>query len=264
MIRWMVLCLGLTLSPLRAEVLPGADAPDLRQAVEAWRAGEEAVALPALALLAGQGNDAARLMLSQIDTGPAYGGAWLAAQDRAARIALMRQPGGISGQSWLDAAGGDLAATWRRLLSADAGPEVVLDFARMGEARAATFAARTLARRQTPGLGTALTAAPDLPAYLARFAGGTWRPEADDPGFLPLTATCTAICGAEAPACTSAMAEALRGDLHMAGPPVAALIPVQDWAQSPVGQAAALRLVALSGWRGEGPACLATALAPLR
>lgn len=264
MIRWACVALVLTLSPLRAEVLPGAAEPALQGAVTQWLAGQEAQALPALADLARAGNHAARLMLSQIDTGPAYGGAWLAAQDRPARIALMRQPGGLSGQSWLDAAEGELAATWRALLETGAGPEVVLAFARMGEARAATFAARTLTRRQVPGLGAALAAAPDLPAYLARFAGDIRMMLPDDPGLLPLTATCTAICGAEAPACTSAMTEALQGDGHMAGPPVAALIRIEDWSESPVGQAATLRLVALSGWRGAAPACLATALAPLR
>ena len=264
MIRRACVALVLMLSPLRAEVLPGAVEPALQGAVTQWLAGQEAQALPALADLARAGNDAARLMLSQIDTGPAYGGAWLAAQDRPARVALMRQPGGLSGQSWLDVAEGELAATWRALLDTGAGPEVVLAFARLGEVRAATFAARTLARRQVPGLGAALAAAPDLPAYLARFAGDIRVMPSDDPGLLPLTATCTQVCGAEAPACISAMAEALQGDLHMAGPPVAALIPVEDWAESPVGQAAALRLVARSGWRGGAPACLATALAPLR
>lgn len=261
MIRVLCLVLGLLGTPALAQG-SGPDAPPMQAAVAQWLAGDEAEALPALARLAQGGDDAARLLLALIDMTAAYQGDWLGGLDRTARIALMRRPGGLSGQSWLDIATGPVAQAWRDLLDTSAGPGVVLAFAALGEDRAAVFAARTLHRRQNRDLAQAM-AAPDVPAYLRRFAGGGDMPPPDDGPWAVIDTACATHCPGEAEACRKAVSTALHGDIAMAGSPAAPIIAPDEWAASAKGQAALLRLIATSGWRGDGPACLQTALAGL-
>lgn len=265
MIRLLCVALSLSLASGAATAqdaqIDGADAPALRAAVALWLAGAEEAALPALAEEARSGNSAAQVMLGLIDMTAAYQGEWLGELDRAGRIALMRRPGGISGESWLGQAEGALAETWRRLLDVSSGPEVVTDFAAIGEPRAAVFAARTLKRRQNRDLAEAMLAT-GVPDYLAKFGGAVRHPADDDPAWSPITATCDAICaGAPATACRAAVGAALGGDLHLAGPPASQIVAPTDWAQSAMAQSSLLRMVSHSGWRGEeGPACLTAAL----
>lgn len=145
-------------------------------AITAWLAGDEATALPALAALASRGNAAAAIQLGLIDSIPAYQGDWLASLPRDGRIAVLRAPGGISGRNWLlEAAETEpLAQVWLRLWDGDASVEVVRDFARLGELRAAHMAARQLFLRQKRSFG-ALAEDPDFPPSLMPLAILDWQ-----------------------------------------------------------------------------------------
>lgn len=162
---------GLAAGSMQAAPVAGQDDPAYAEAVDAWLAGDEERGLRGLAGLAGRGNAAARILLALIDTTPAYQGPWLAGQSRADRIAVMRAPGGLSGQNWMLAAAATepLAQAWLRLWDTQAPAEVVLDFARMGEGRAARMAARQLFMRERRGFG-AISADPDYPADLIALA----------------------------------------------------------------------------------------------
>lgn len=102
MLRLLLLLLVVAL-PLRAEV-PGQGDPAFSAALESWLKGEDAAALPAFAALAREGNAAAQLFLGQVEAATHLHAPVTATLSRAERIALLRQPGGISGESWLKAA----------------------------------------------------------------------------------------------------------------------------------------------------------------
>lgn len=254
---------------VHAEV-PGASDPGFRTAEQVWLSGDEAAGLTALSVLAKGGNTAARLLLGQTDATPALQGPWLAGQTRAARIALLRAPGGLSGTGWMKAlAGSDpLAAIWARLWRGDTEVSVVLEFARAGEPRLARLAAMTLARRQQHGFAEAATD-PDYPAALRAFASreaedlppgdpqrevlgeavlpanvADWAltaPEGD-----PLVALCEVACPEVAAACRAEAYTALGGywRLMALGSPVEALIPSAEFNRSPMGMAVTARQLA--------------------
>lgn len=169
------LCLWLmTLVPAHAaHSLPiaGQDDPAFADALNLWLDGHEAVALPRLATLANQDNHAAQILLGLIDTTPILQADWLAAQPRAARLALLRAPGGLSGRNWMRMAAKTepLAQDWLRLWSGDADIQVMLDLSHKGEARAARLAAKTLALRERTGFG-AVAAHPDFPSLVRGLA----------------------------------------------------------------------------------------------
>ena len=146
-----------------AAVLPHASAAemlDFEQALDVWLADDEATALPALARLAADGDQRALLLLGLIDKSAALQGPWLAQRSRAERIAVMRAPGGLSGQSWLNRIEGPddisaLAGLWRELLQVGTGLATAEALHRMGEPRAARQAVLTMAMREelAPGAG---------------------------------------------------------------------------------------------------------------
>lgn len=259
MIRALALVLGLGGVAQAQAQTAVPDAAEVTQSVDLWLAGDEAAALPLLADQARAGNHAARLMLALIDMTPAYQGDWLAGLGREARIALMRHPGGISGQSWLDQAQGPLAAAWRALLDTEAGPEVVLGFHAMGEERAAVFAARTLMRRQNRALAQALRDA-GVAGSLARFAAQGTTAAPDNGTGAPVLSLCARICPDAAEACGQSISDALNGDLALTESPAAAIVAPMDWAESTMASQSILRLIAGTGWRGTAPACLMSAL----
>lgn len=264
----LLMCVLLTL-PARAEV-GGQRDPELQAVIGDWLAGNEADALPALAALAAGGNASARLALGQIDRFPALQGDWLAGLSRADRIAVLRAPGGISGTRWTNGLEDPVALAWARLWDTAATAQVVVDFARLGEPRAARFAALTLARRQRLGFA-ALAADPAYPdalrAYALRETGGD--ASALDPGdpqvavlgrevdparFAiwaegaevadPVVALCETLCPEEAPdICRPAALQGLGGfwGLMPLGSPVEALVPSPTFNRSPRGIEATLR-----------------------
>lgn len=162
--------------------LPGQKAPGLRAVVDRWLADDE-TALPDFAALAAEGNRAAQVLLALVDTRPELHGPWLAGLDRASRIALLRQPGGLSGRSWMEAAAEDtpLARLWLARWQADTPPEVVLAFAALGEARAARDTVLALAARQNAGIAQ-LADAPGYPPALRFLVWRIWRA---DPAQAP-------------------------------------------------------------------------------
>ena len=295
------LCALLAL-PARAEIAGQAD-PAFQAALKDWLSADEARALPALADLAAADNRAAQVLLGVIDVTPQYQGRWLYALPRGERMALMRAPsGGISGGNWLRVAAVDVpvAAAWVALWDGNAGPMVMLDFARLGEDAAARLAAKRLARRAAKGFAP-LAEHPDFPAFARALAIREWQgtepekaqaalaalPAADpgrallgsyrpdpaalmaladtDPALALLGGLLDALCPDPA-ARTARLASAfdmLGGWWGLAdlGPPAEVLIGPDAWIASAQGQAALVRL--LPAPAPEGAAGLDPCLADL-
>lgn len=85
----------------------GAEDPRFREAVELWLTGEDLPALTALSGLSHEGNRAAQILLGRIEVRAIFAAHLTAGMPRAERMALMRKPGGLSGQSWLAEAAAD-------------------------------------------------------------------------------------------------------------------------------------------------------------
>lgn len=260
--------------------IPGAATPEFRAAITLWLDDAEAEGLAALRDLAHRGNAAARLWLALVDKTPSLQGPALARIARADRIMLLRQPGGMSGRSWLHSlADLPLGQTWLDLLDTGAGPEVVAAFADLGEARAAREAFLTLAAREHPALG-------DLPpqdaplelryllwrgADTARQAQISATVPADHPqrGFMdhagpdpqaladwlasapvasPLAALCARVCPDSQSACLLSAYQALgsHGALMTLGSPVESIIAQDIFVASARGQSAIVRRILLS------------------
>lgn len=266
--------------------IPGADTPAFTEALALWLADDEEPALQAFSVLAHQGNQAAQILLGLIDKSPPLQGAWLASVPRSERIALMRAPGGLSGQSWLaGAADHPLAANWLALLSVDAGLPVVLRFRELGEARAAREALVVLAAREHPALRTVapelldpeLTyllwrtadpqrremllahVAPDHPQRL--MMGEERDPEAlahwleQAPAAMAVSALCDSRCRDTGATCRIAAYQALASHraVLVLGSPVEALISQEEFLRSPRGQASVLRrMLHSTDARGRG------------
>lgn len=280
-----VVCLA---SPARTEVVNSADT-DFDAAHADWLSGNEADALPALAELAANGHASARLLLGQIDRFPAFQGAWVAGLSRADRIAVLRQSGGLSGQNWtkeLALLGEPISAAWVALWDTDATTQIILEFAHLGESRAAQFAALTLSRRQQHGFAAIADDrdyAPNLWAFAMREG---WVPpsaglhpadpqravlgqEPDLTGFSEWAATaseagavvalCEVLCPSEDPAiCRPAALMGLGGyrGLMQLGSPVEFIVASDVFNRSPKGIDATLRSIR---WPVES-ACLTDAL----
>ena len=282
------LCLAVTLPmplPAAAEV-PGQRASAYEAAVERWLSGDEAEALPELSRLAGQGNTAAQMLLALIDKTPALQGPWLARLPREERAGLMRAPGGLSGRSWMGPAADTepSAALWLQMWRVDAPLTLPLDFAALGEDRAARAALVALDVRGVRGFAGIA----DDPLYPPAMRYLVWREWALDPeraadrtaetealapgdpqrAFLseppepaaladwlmqapesaPVATLCTDACPETARACALAAAEALgsHATLVTFGTPSKRLIPAEAFNPSPRGRTALLRRVLLN------------------
>ncbi len=256
--------------------LPGGDAPALVAAVDRWLESEEEDALRELAALARNGNPAARLLLAIIDKTPALQGPWLAHLPREERIALLRQPGGLSGRSWLHAlAEHPLGAAWLALMDPATGPEVIARLEGLGESRAAREAMVMLAAREHPGL-RALDPEdvdPDLiyllwrgadedrrAALLARVAPDSLQRALIDGSYdadrlavwlagsriaAPLDAVCSEYCPDTRDTCLSGayVALASHNALLTLGSPIEALVSQAEFLARPRGRASVLRRI---------------------
>ena len=182
-----LVCLCVLLLPgvPRAADVAGEDAPRFQAALELWLADDDQEALPALAALAGEGNRAAQVLLALTDAITPLQGPWLAGLPRAERIALMRQPGGLSGRSWMLAAAADtpLAAAWVSLWRAADRDEIEIAraFAAMGEDRAVREALIAMSLSDRRGIA----ALADDPIYPPSLRFLVWRDWAGDPGTEP-------------------------------------------------------------------------------
>ena len=285
LILFSVLWLAL---PMRAETAR-AISPAMQAALRGWLAGNEADALPAFAKLATDGDVSARLWLGQIDSFAALQGEWLGQLTRAERIAVLRQPGGFSGRHWMNAATlqtDPIAIAWAQLWDTGTGVQIILDFARLGETRAARFAALTLARRQRLGFAS-IADDPAYPTSLWAYAMREgWVPPPGDldpadpqravlqqtfdmagisdwaataPEADAVVALCEVLCPAEpAAVCRPAALQALGGywGLMPLGSPVEAIVPSPLFNRSPAGIATTLRHMK----RPADSACLTAAL----
>jgi hypothetical protein len=90
----IILALILLLSALPLRAAP------LDEAIAAWLAEDDATALPALSALAKAGDEDAMLALGVIEP-RTWESDFVRGLDRTQRIALLRKPGGLSGESWL-------------------------------------------------------------------------------------------------------------------------------------------------------------------
>ena len=106
MLRFVILLACLLAGPATADrpPVPGEDVAEFVEARDAWLDGDDLTALTSLKGLAQGGNTAAQILLARIGEEPHMHRHLTADMKRAERIALLRQPGGVSGKSWLRAA----------------------------------------------------------------------------------------------------------------------------------------------------------------
>ncbi len=203
----------------RAADVAGEDDPRFQAALELWLADDDQAALPALAALAGEGNRAAQVLLALADAITPLQGPWLAGLPRAERIALMRQPGGLSGRSWMEAAAADtpLAAAWFALWRGTDRDEIEIAraFAAMGEDRAVYETLIVMSLGDRRGIA-ALADEPDLSALaavprLARVGGRSGRRAAHRRGGRRAAAGRSADRGRHRPAGRRGGARGLAG-----------------------------------------------------
>lgn len=155
--RRLTLATCLAVAPLAVgatpQTLSGSQDPAFIEAFNTWLADDEAAALPALSDLAQSGNAAAQILLGLIDKSPSLQGPYLAHLTRAQRLEILREPGGISGISWLTrVADTPLISAWMALWDVSVTPAVVENFTALGELRAARAAMITLAAREHPAM----------------------------------------------------------------------------------------------------------------
>ncbi|MCB1367638.1 MAG: hypothetical protein KDK00_07740 [Rhodobacteraceae bacterium] len=276
LLRGLVL-LAVLPSAATAQDLPeGANDPAYRAALDLWLDDDEATALPALAGMAAEGNEAARLLVGLIDKSFPLQGPWLALRDKPERIALLRAAGGLSGRSWLRMVDHDLAHRWLAVLDQRADIAAALSLADLGEARAVRVALVSLEARQVTGFD-AFADDSRFPAALNYLIWQDWRkagravaPALADlhPGdgqrqmvqasvapddlmdWLaitdlgpPLTALCRDACPDSEATCRLAGYEAIGGYRRFAGlgSPAVMLIGEARFAASRRGQASVLR-----------------------
>jgi hypothetical protein len=85
--------------------IPGSDDPTYAAARDGWLSRtDDIAALQALGRLAADGNTAAQILLARLERTPHLTAHLTEGMARADRIALLRQPGGLSGRSWMEAA----------------------------------------------------------------------------------------------------------------------------------------------------------------
>lgn len=87
------------------EPVPGTNSVVYQDAVQLWLDGDNDLeALRQLSALANDGNTAAQILLARIGSHAHLIGPVTESLPRNERVALLRQPGGLSGKSWLEAA----------------------------------------------------------------------------------------------------------------------------------------------------------------
>jgi hypothetical protein len=181
----LLLSLGVLLPPASADEIAGQADPRFQRALAEWLDDDDENSLPAFAALAAEDSRAAQVMLGLIEVTTILHGPWLAQRPRAERRALMRQPGGLSGRSWMTAAAADtpLAAAWVALWSAggQVGSEPARVFAALGEDRALRMALIAMSVGDKAGVGVLA----DEPFYPPSLRFLVWRDWARDPAMAP-------------------------------------------------------------------------------
>ncbi|WP_208354080.1 hypothetical protein [Pseudaestuariivita rosea] len=103
MLRLIAVLITLLASPAFS-VIPGQRDAAFQDALQVWLSGDDAAALRALSDLANDDNRAAQIFLGQIEPLIFLHDHVTGNLTREERIELLRQPSGISGQSWLEVA----------------------------------------------------------------------------------------------------------------------------------------------------------------
>ena len=129
------LCLSGAATAETLPPVPGSEDAAYKTAVADWLGGQDTTALRALSDLAGGGNTAAQILLGRISENAAFYKHLSATMPRKERIALMRQPGGLSGRSWLLAAEGSepLAAALLQAAQPDKRADAIAPLLDLGE-----------------------------------------------------------------------------------------------------------------------------------
>ncbi len=96
-----LLCLSPIVALSDTLSLQGEDAPEFKEAVQAWLNGDDLAALHYLSEQAQQGNPAAQILLASIASQSRFHSHVTSDLERKERIALLRKPGGLSGKSWV-------------------------------------------------------------------------------------------------------------------------------------------------------------------
>jgi hypothetical protein len=276
-----LLCLAMLCltAPAHAEsTLSGSETAAFQHAFALWLEGDEAEALPVFATLAHEGNVAARVLLGLIDKTAALQGPYLTYLPRAERIALLRQPGGLSGQNWMVAAATDapLAQLWSDLWQMRGGVELAEGFSALGEERACRESLIAQVARQERGFAPEVIAEAWFPESLQHLtvdraldqdaaetlpeghpmramAGLDVAPEAlrawlgAEPVAQPLRGVCETACPETAAACTHALYLALGSyhSLAILGSPAAMLLSDAEFSTTPRGHQSVARRIML-------------------
>lgn len=266
-----VACLWWSIAAL-ATPISGQNDPAFQGAVAVWLEDDEETAIRKLSEMATRGHAASQILLAIIDKAPELQGPWLSMLPATERHALMRAPGGISGQSWMREAARTepLAELWVLLWDVDAPLGLGVEFMRHGEDRAAREAILALFARQRRGFADIVTD-PEFPVAM-RFIAALEDPQIDHdapidlrdmgqsvtttaaewlstaPEGAALRALCDSTCGATSEACTVAAYAALGSHQRALslGSPLASVITAEDFVRSAKGQAVVLRKIMLS------------------
>lgn len=166
--------------------LPGSGDPEFRVLVDAWLDDDDAKSLPGLSALALQGNVAARLLLSRIETTDSGPSEFVKRLSRAERAALFRPAGsGPFRPSWLafeSERGNDVASALLQATSLGINIEAVQRLQEMGEHEATGHLVRKIAvdgsQAQREQLAAMLPPDSEWSPYLRAFL----RMEAQDGG----------------------------------------------------------------------------------
>lgn len=161
----LVLVFGLTTANAQ---IAGQNDPQFKAALAQWLDGQDLAALTALSELAKADNRAAQVFLGRVSEATHTHSHVTGPMERKARIALMRQVGGLSGKSWLKAASQDVPLAVAFLQSKiikekPAAIKVLLD---LGEVTAALMPLASLVQSGKLAEANALLTHPKLPKHV--------------------------------------------------------------------------------------------------
>ena len=264
----VILTLLITLAgflPVQAQHIAGTDAPEFRRALELWLEGDDEASIPLLSTLAQDNNSASQILLGMIDKTAALQGPMIVFLPRMERMALLRAPGGLSGQNWMRVAAlnTQYAKNWVALWHMEDGVEIAKEFASMNEPRATRSALLMAVNRQGSGFEQQLLTKDWYPQSLrhltksrmllpedvkdlhagdpVRKSAGLQLQDSDLRAWLQtssmalhLRAACDRNCAKTQPDCMLALYRGLNSyyALLVMGSPSATIIPEQAFAES--------------------------------
>lgn len=148
--------------------IAGQNDPQFKAALTQWLDGEDLAALTALSELAKADNRAAQVFLGRVNEATHTHSHVTGPMERKARIALMRQIGGLSGKSWLKAASEDvpLAVAFLQSKVIKEKPAAIKALLDMGEVTAALMPLASLIQSGKLAEANILLAHAKLPKHV--------------------------------------------------------------------------------------------------